>query len=133
MDTNKKINVIKDLKGNYEYYLTIGKLRKFLEEHPELPDDSLVLTQRVEDVYYEKHGWGVVLKEGDHYHMVKTHNIRMEEEMRRRKNGEHPKYDLDDPSQHIQELTDDLKDQYHPVFCCMKYKDDDNLYLDLHY
>jgi len=75
----------------------------------------------------------VVLKEGDHYHMVKTHNIRMEEEIRRRKNGEHPKYDLDDPSQHIQELTDDLKDQYHPVFCCMKYKDDDNLYLDLHY
>ena len=57
----------------------------------------------------------------------------MEEEIRRRKNGEHPKYDLDDPSQHIQELTDDLKDQYHPVFCCMKYKDDDNLYLDLHY
>ena len=65
MDTNKKINVINDLKGKYEYYLTIGKLRKFLQEHPELPDYALVLTQRVEDVYYEQHGWGVVLKEGD--------------------------------------------------------------------
>ena len=57
----------------------------------------------------------------------------MEEEILRRKNGEHPKYDMEDPSKHIQELTDDLKDQYHPVFCCMKYRDDDNLYLDLHY
>jgi hypothetical protein len=133
MDTNKKINVIKDLKGKYEYYLTIGKLKKFLEEHPELPDDALVLTQRVEDVYYEKNGWGVVLKEGEHYHNVKTYNVRMEEEIRRRKNGEHPKYDMEDPSKHIQELTDDLKDQYHPAFCCLKYKDDDNLYLDLHY
>ena len=53
MDTKKKVNVIKDLKGNYENYLTIGKLKKFLEEHPELPDDALVLTQRVEDKYYE--------------------------------------------------------------------------------
>lgn len=133
MDTDKKINEIKDLKGNYEYYLTIGKLRKFLQEHPELPDDALVLSQRVEDVYYEQHGWGVVLKEGDHYNTVKTHNIRMEEEIYRRKNGEHPKYDIEDPSQYIQELTDDLKDQYHPVFSCTKYKDDENLYLYLHY
>jgi hypothetical protein len=40
---------------------------------------------------------------------------------------------VDDPSKHIHELTDDLKDQYHPAFCCVKYTDDDNLYLDLHY
>ena len=110
MDTNKKINVIEDL-SRYKDYLTVGRLKKFLEQHPELPDDALVLTQRVEDRYYEKNGWGVVLKEGHHYHMVKTHNIRMEEEIRRIKNGEHPKYELEDPSQHIQELTDDLKDQ----------------------
>lgn len=104
-----------------------------MEQHPELPDDALVLTQRVEDRYYEKNGWGVVLKEGHHYHMVKTHNIRMEEEIRRRKNGEHPKYDMEDPSKFIEELTDDLKDQYHPAWSCVKYKDDNNLYLDLHY
>jgi hypothetical protein len=128
-----KINVIDNLKGNYEYYLTIGKLRKFLEDHPELPDDALVLTQRVEDKYYEQHGWGVVLKEGEQYNMSMTHNNRMEEEIQRRKNGEEPMYYVDDPSKHIHELTDDLKDQYHPAFCCVKYTDDDNLYLDLHY
>ena len=70
MDTNKKINVIEDL-SRYKDCLTIGRLKKFLEQHPELPDDSLVLTQRVEDRYYENNGWGVVLKEGHHYHMVK--------------------------------------------------------------
>ena len=53
MDTKKKVNVIKDLSG-YKDYLTVGKLRKFLEENPELPDDALVLTQRVEDKYYEE-------------------------------------------------------------------------------
>ena len=132
MDTNKKINVIEDL-SRYEDYLTVGRLKKFLENNPDLPDDALVLTQRVEDVYYEENGLGVVLKEGYPYHMTKTANIRMEEEIRRRKNGEHPKYDMEDPSALIIELTDDLKEQYHPAWSCLKYKDDNNLYIDLHY
>ena len=55
MGNNKKMKVIEDLSG-YKDYLTVGKLRKFLEEHSELPDDALVLTQRVEDKYYEKNG-----------------------------------------------------------------------------
>ena len=128
----KKVIEIEDL-SRYKDYLTVGRLKKFLEQHPELPDDALVLTQRVEDRYYEKNGWGVVLKEGYHYHMSKENNIRMEEEIHRRKNGEHPKYDMEDPSKFIEELTDDLKEQYHPAWSCLKYKDDDNLYLDLHY
>ena len=132
MGTNNKVIEIEDL-SRYKDYLTVGRLKMFLEQHPELPDDALVLTQRVEDKYFEENGWGVVLKEGDHYDMAKTHNIRMEEEIRRRKNGEHPKYDMEDPSKHIHELTDDLKDQYHPAWSCLKYKNDNNLYIDLHY
>ena len=132
MDTNKKVRVLEDL-SKYKDYLTVGKLKKFLEEHPELPDDANVLIQRVEDRYYEEHGWGVVLKEGDHYHMYKEQNYRMNEEIKRRKNGEHPKYEMEDPSKFIVELDDTMKDQYHPGWCCLKYKDDDNLYIDLHY
>ena len=60
MDTNKKVRVLEDL-SKYKDYLTVGKLKKFLEEHPELPDDANVLIQRVEDRYYEKNGWVVVL------------------------------------------------------------------------
>jgi hypothetical protein len=127
-----KIEVIEDL-SRYKNCLTVGRLKEFLEKHPELPDDALVLTQRVEDVYYEKNGWGVVMKGGYHYHAYKENNIRMEEEIKRRKNGEHPKYDMEDPSKFIVELDDTMKEQYHPAWCCLKYKDDNNLYIDLHY
>ncbi len=132
MDTNKKVRVIEDL-SRYKDHLTVGRLKEFLEKHPELPDDALVLAQRVEDVYYEKNGWGVVMKEGYHYHSYKENNIRMEEEIKRRKNGEHPKYDMEDPSKFIVELDDTMKEQYHPAWCCLKYKGDNNLYIDLHY
>jgi hypothetical protein len=132
MDDNKKVRVLEDL-SKYKDYLTVGKLKKFLEEHPELPDDANVLIQRVEDRYYEENGWGVVLKEGDYYHMYKEQNYRMNEEIKRRKNGEHPKYEMEDPSKFIVELDDTMKEQYHPSWCCLKYKDDDNLYIDLHY
>ncbi|NBP66305.1 MAG: hypothetical protein EBU66_16850 [Bacteroidetes bacterium] len=114
MDTNKKVRVLEDL-SKYKDYLTVGKLKKFLEEHPELPDDANVLIQRVEDRYYEENGWGVVLKEGDHYHMYKEQNYRMNEEIKRRKNGEHPKYEMEDPSKFIVELDDTMKEQYHPM------------------
>ena len=50
MDTDKKVIEIEDL-SRYKDYLTVGRLKKFLEQHPELPDDALVLTQRVEDRY----------------------------------------------------------------------------------
>ena len=129
---NKKARVIEDL-DKYKDYLTVGRLRKFLEQHPELPDGALVLTQRVEDMYYEKGGWGVVLKEGHYYNMVKTNNVRMQEEIQRRKNGEHPKYEMEDPSKYITELTDEWKEQYHPAWTCLRYRDDNNLYIDLHY
>lgn len=89
-----EVRVIEDL-SKYEDYLTVGKLRKFLEEHSELPDDALVLTQRVEDKYYEKNGWGVVLKESAWYETE--------------------------------------QEQYHPAWCCVKYNNDNNLYIDLHY
>ena len=129
---NKKVRVIED-PNKYKDYLTVGKLRKFLEQNPELPNDSLVLIQRVEDMYYEKGGWGVVLKEGHYYNMVKTNNVRMQEEIQRRKNGEHPKYEMEDPSKYITELTDEWKEQYHPAWTCLRYRDDNNLYIDLHY
>ena len=44
--------------------LTVGDLRKFLETHNP-PDDAIVLVERVEDIYFEKHGWKTVEKEFD--------------------------------------------------------------------
>lgn len=48
-----------EAKNKYEHYLRVGDLKKQLEKYP---DDALVVAQRVEDVYYEKHGWETINK-----------------------------------------------------------------------
>ena len=48
----------------WEYYLTVGELRKKLEG---LPDDMPVYYQRIEDVFFKKHGWKPV-EMMDQYH-----------------------------------------------------------------
>jgi hypothetical protein len=56
-------------------------------------------------VYYEKHGWGVYLKEGEHTVNDENGNI-----------------------------VKESLEQYHPAWCCVRYKDDsDILFIDLHY
>ena len=93
-----------ELTNRYDYFLTVGDLKEFLHTH-NLPDSSKVVIQRVEDVYYEKHNWGVYLKEGEY-------SIKDE-------NGDFVKESMN---------------QYHPAWCCVKYKDEDDvLFIDLHY
>ena len=56
MKNNKKL--IERYKRGY--YLTVGQLKKELEGYP---DDALVVSQRVEDMYYEQaHGWDTITK-----------------------------------------------------------------------
>ena len=138
-------------------FMTVGDLKKFIEEN-NIPDEAPVIVERIEDSYYEgqdisgmsgcescpdgiyppgskSEGWGVYLKEGDSYHWTKTMNIRMKEEVTRRKIGEPGKFPkVENPLDHIVELDDTLKNQYHPVWSPVFYKDDpDILFLDLHY
>jgi len=119
------------------HYCTVGDLKKHIEKF-NIPDTAPVVVQRVEDVYYEKHGWSVYLKEGECYHNTVNMNENMREEIARRERGEEPEYSLiDDPSKYIvedEESLNELKDQYRPVWCAVYYKDDENiLFLDLHY
>ena len=131
-------------------YLTIGRLREFIKD---LPDDGIVLSQRVEDMYYEgvdisgmsgctdsedgifppgskAQGWKVVLKEGLFYHQAMEFNERV-------KSGEFEnkeEYPSLNPESIKEYDLDSMKEQYSPVFCCVRYGDDPkNLYLDLHY
>lgn len=50
------------VKYKYNQHLTVGDLKRWLAS-TNLPNDSLVMVQRVEDVYFEKHGWKVLPKE----------------------------------------------------------------------
>lgn len=92
-----------ELTSGYEHYLTVGDLKKFLNEHS-LPDTAKVVVQRVEDVYYEKHNWGVYLKAGD--------------------------ATFKNDAGIIEKSS---MEQYHPAWCCVKYSGDDILFIDLHY
>jgi hypothetical protein len=50
----------KEYKEKHNYYLTVGQLKESLKDYP---DDALVVSQRIEDVYYEKHGWTTLKKQ----------------------------------------------------------------------
>jgi len=92
------------LTNGYDQYLTVGGLKEFLNKH-NLPVSARVVVQRIEDVYYEKHNWGVYLKEGEHTFKDDNGNI-----------------------------VKSSMEQYHPAWCCVKYNDEDNmLFIDLHY
>ena len=117
------------------HFLTAGDLIKFIQEN-QIPMNAPVMIQRVEDVYYEEHGWGSYLKKGEHYWNADSLNNNMKEEIDRRARGEEAEYPrIKDPIDFMTELEDDrLMEQYHPAWCCVGYKDDtDMLFIDLHY
>ena len=135
METEIKRLTKEDLKRYASMgYMTVKDMREAIEG---LPDDGLILVQRVEDVYYQNNGWGVYLKEGEHYYSAVRLNENMNEEIDRRLKGEEPDYPMiDDPATYMSSAEDleQSMDQYHPAWCAVKYKDDqENLFIDLHY
>ncbi len=124
--------ITKEQLKKYDHYLTVGKLLEFIKKH-NIPNDALVLSQRVEDIYFEKYSWGVYLKEGYGSHRMKEFNRSID-------TGEF------DDKEKYPSLTDEMKnkfteediissmEQYHPVWSPVYYEDDsDILFLDLHY
>ena len=113
------------------HYLTVGRLEKFIKEH-ELAPDSIVVVQRVEDIYYENHKWGVYLKEGEDTYHCKSWNEDIRGEYLDAKR--YPRL----VGKELKPFTDEeirkSMVQYHPIFSCVRYNDDkDVLFLDLHY
>jgi hypothetical protein len=55
----------KQYKERHKDYLTVGQLKKRLEDYP---DDALVVAQRVEDMYYDVlNGWETLKKPNNVY------------------------------------------------------------------
>ena len=121
----------KELK-EYVHYLTVGRLKEFLNEH-DLPDDALVVTQRVEDHYYENNNWGVYLKEGESTYYAKQKNKDIKSGKYFDKEN-YPDAKPEDMKPYTDEEIRKTMEQYTPVWCCVRYPDDkDILFLDLHY
>lgn len=121
-----------DLKKlNMGHGLTVGRLKQFLNKY-QLPDDAPVLIQRIEDMYYEKHDWGVYLKEGEHTHYCKSWNEDIKCEFLDAK--KYPKLVGEELKPFTDKQIKDSMEQYHPAFSCVQYNDDkDILFIDLHY
>lgn len=116
-------------------FLTVGALKKFLADHPDLLDDSPVLVQRIEDKYFEYHDWGVYLKKGEHYWNQVNLNKEMNEEIFRRKNGYEPEYEMENPEDYMLDPEEpEFMDQYIPIWCPVQFNDEKGiLFLDIHY
>lgn len=115
-----------------KHHLTVGDLKKFLSKN-NLPDDAKVLIERVEDVYYDEHHWGVYLKDGEHYHNALQYNADVDSGKYLDKE-EYPNITEENLVKYTEEDLHKMKVQYHPAWACVGYSDDkDILFIDLHY
>lgn len=58
------------------HYFTVGQLREELSKH-DIPDDTPIVAERVEDVYFEKHRWGVMPIEGEFSRQMRDWNNKL--------------------------------------------------------
>ena len=129
----KKSKTAEEIKNSKIEYLTVGKLLAYIKEN-NISNDALVLIQRIEDIYFEENGWSTVKKEGFMYNSEK-------EIIDKAKSGvysDKSKYSnmTDEILKSIiesEDTLDECKEEYITVFSPVKYKNDDNLYLDAHY
>ena len=112
--------------------LTVGELKEFLLEH-NIPDNAVVVTQRVEDVYYEKHNWGCYLKEGEHSFNLKRWNEDIDSGKYLNKE-EYPNMNEENLLKATSEEIKNSMEKYTIASSCVFYKEDpDILFIDLHY
>jgi hypothetical protein len=112
--------------------LTMKDLRDFIDKNKDLPDDTKVLTERVEDRYFGPKGIPVLLVKGEHYLAIENRNKEMEEEIARRERGEESEYKLiDNPEEYITRDFESVKEQFFHSWCITK--DESFIYIYNHY
>ena len=110
--------------------MTVGQLLDFIEKN-NIPRDSKVLYQRIEDVYFNLRSWDTVDRKGEGYHAA----IREKEKAK----GEWlNKEEYPNMTQEIIDSTlaldpDEFKDEYIVAWSPVKYEEDNHLYITAHY
>lgn len=96
-------------------YLTWEKLKNFVNNNPDINDNSLILTQRRGGGYT----WDLIKKDTKDYEYALSWNSDIEQG---KVTG----------VMYSEEELEYFKDSYSPICSAIKYKDD-NIYLDIHY
>lgn len=132
--THAKDTDIKGLKNSIYKHMTVGGLKEFIKDN-NIPDDSLIFFQRIYDVYFNENEWTTVKKEGFLYWYEKRLIDKAKPGGEFHDKEKYPNMTED----HIHSLLEsekiinDLKEEYILIWSPVKYKDDNNLYLDAHY
>ncbi len=132
----------KELLDKTNYSLRMKDLREFVEANKDLDDNAPCLVERVEDLYFSSrelsngektNGWGVLLKEGYHYHRALSWNKDMYREEEKRKNGEEPEYGIENPLDQIlgEKELEAMKEQFYQPHCITT--DKEIVYIYSHY
>ena len=93
----------------YKHHLTFKVLEQFVEENKHTIDpNAKIIVERVEDKYFEKHGWKTLKVEGFQYgSFMKT--------------NENIKAGLCEATEPIpQEFINETKEEFHPAWCISK-------------
>lgn len=131
MQKDLRILTRKDVLDKRYHTLTVGKLKKFFEKH-NMPDDAVVVVQRVEDRYYQNNNWGVYLKEGYRTYSAKNWNEGIKDEFLDKE--KYPNIVPENLKPFTEEQIRDTLEQYTPAHAPVFYANDPNiLFIDLHY
>lgn len=111
--------------------LTVGDLRKLLMDES-IPDNAPVLSERVHDMYFETHNWDTFPKKGLAWGQMMDHNDKVDNGYYRDKEN----FPISYPEHERKYTEDDLisaMEQFIPAHCCTVDKDDNIVFIHLHY
>lgn len=108
-------------KTTYPYNLT---LKRFREITKDMPEDSVILVERIHDTYFENHNWSVYLEENEYSFQERESQNSIET-----LSGESIPQNPKDPKK-----IEMLKSEYIPAHFCIKRKSEPKIiYIDFHY
>ena len=130
-----------ELLNKNNHSLTMGDLRKFVEENKYLDDNAPCLVQRVEDSYFMPRefnnrmiqGWDVLRIKGEHYYNALNWNTKMQKEIELREKGIYDYPNLKEPLDLIstEEELESYKEQFYQSHCITT--DKEIVYIYSHY
>jgi len=120
-DKLKKLTKEELFHNHYPPSLT---LKKFREITKDMPEDSIILIERIHDTYFENHNWSVYLEENEYSFNEKESQNSIET-----LSGESIPQNPKDPKK-----IEMLKSEYIPAHFCIRRKSEPKLiYIDFHY